>query len=423
MFKNIDEFTREAYGQESTKAPAHVKENLTKVIGTGIGLGTWILGGLGLTGVAVASFLLINSSNIEEAYGKTDVSIFSAAYNDNIASSGIKTNYTDLTNSQLTNQTNENADISVIPETTLNQNPSATINPSNSQKVSNSNSNLVHTSSNLNYTKTEIIPRGGNTNGANELATPKVEIISPNRYNENDLENQEAEETSVNDKNIYVFGISQDPKVEIPELPEYPNYWYITAESGLNMHNAFYSNPAFGDADMYETGTKQLLSSETNIDLTYRTKSFLTLSAGLGYSEFNENFNYTSASNALVEYDYSGKNKLSYATLRIGLGTQIDINKLKLDIFAQGRFNSLLRSNGAYIEDNSLVEYTRNDDIFKKSFLNLSLGMRAHYPITKNIYGTAVVQYTPVFGEMTNDAPFRRKMQYTHAGLGLSYFF
>ena len=102
MFKNIDEFTREAYSQGSTKVPAHVKENLTKTIGTGIGLGTWILGSLGVISVGIVSVLAINSSDISEGYAKSEVSAYTAAFNDNSAKSGLTSNYQIISKNQTT---------------------------------------------------------------------------------------------------------------------------------------------------------------------------------------------------------------------------------------------------------------------------------------------------------------------------------
>ena len=415
-FQNIDQLAKEALSSLNEKAPSHVRANLNNGLRSNFGRGGFsLLALLILAGSAALFFFentpstgseksivnntyllngnypaknlrVTNLSSTKNATYKTEVK------ENSVSQSELKSQLTKKSSPLVEN--NENFDTASVSEVITNNEASESIVVS-SDKVLKSK---LAISQRPNFTGSKI-----STDKNNE----KEEVLV-----------KEDQRSKIDDSNIDVFGLNY-PEVQISEPSQKKNSWFVAVETGINFTKTFYNSGSSLQEQVYEKGIEAKFSSETLLDINYRTKSALTLNGGVGLSQFNESYRF----DITPETTFIGENKSNYAQIHLGLGTQINIKKFKLDLFAKGRFNKLISGSGAYLDGENLVNYSKSDDILTSSFFNLALGTRVHYPIYKNFHLNATVRYTPVFGELIQGTPITKKMQYTHAGVGVSYMF
>lgn len=447
-FRNIDDFVRQAYNSSTQKAPLSVKQGLNQSIG---GNGAFITTGLiSLTTVLVVGAIFLFATNnetyVNDQTGKSYSEKFYLATNGNQNLSVINQKPETWNATQVNFENVSGTDHhsnNVILEGNGTAELTSLVNDSNSNISSASNvPTFSITSDNQDITENQALvkhqvkmlqARYGQVDDSNNV------VNTP----EEDTRNEE-ESTPTNDENLDVFGLTE-PEVEVNKKSFKRSSTFLTAESGYNFQTNYFSGTSNSNSDIYEEGTKPSFSFEHGISLTHKTKSAFTFSGGIGLTSFNDNYVYQdykmnidtsyywneTTGTTTEQYDttysklflYKGNNNLSYANISLGIGTQIDIKKFKIDLFVNGKFNYLISSNGGYIENNQLKNYTRKDDFYRKSFVNLSLGARVHYPVSNHLYLNAAVKFSPVLGELTDNAPFQRKIQYTNAGVGISYFF
>jgi hypothetical protein len=215
---------------------------------------------------------------------------------------------------------------------------------------------------------------------------------------------------------------------------------------------------------------------QTNLDFTYRLKNGLTFGTGLGLNNYNETYEFTTYESYIdtteifetvvneYEYEYSsyytvdssgfildstefisdstayavdtvytyaydekqnattvnGRNKATYFTLPVHIGTQMRFNKLQLDLYATARFNFLLQSTGGYYNNNQIILFGKENSIYKSFYVDVLFASKLHYNLWKNVYATGTIQYRPVMGNSFKEVSFNKTFDYMHFGLGLS---
>ena len=234
------------------------------------------------------------------------------------------------------------------------------------------------------------------------------------------------------------------PKEESPYKP-----WMITATAGVNTVRSAYSAESVSDEMVYDLAMKERLGNQINLDFSYRLKNGWAFGSGLGLSNFQESYDFstkktimTTKHDTIPVYDstgtvidtnyvpyvdtntvytnYNGINKVNYLTVPVQLGTQIIYKKFQFDIFALARFNFLMHSSGGYMLKNTFIPFNAANSIHKRFYVDLMLGTKAHYNFWKNLYVTGTVQYRPVVGTAYKDVKFNKTFDYVHYGLGLS---
>ena len=235
-----------------------------------------------------------------------------------------------------------------------------------------------------------------------------------------------------------------------PRLPKNPNPWFIGLTSGMNIQNSKFITENATDELLYRDGIKDKWGFETNLDISYRLKSGLKFGTGLGYRNSFETYDFskeyyrydtiytamflrdTSAyiydtlrgkevDSTLMNHVAGGVNKVSYLSIPVQIGTQFIFDKFRLDLFAELRWNLLLNSQGSYYAEGKLLTYEGKDnDFYKSSYFDMTLGVSSHYKLYKNLYFSGTIRFRPGITPTRIDLPFEKRLYYTHVGIGLS---
>ncbi|MFT5823707.1 MAG: hypothetical protein ACI8ZM_004969 [Crocinitomix sp.] len=296
---------------------------------------------------------------------------------------------------------------------------------------------------------------------------------------DSDVDNTEIDTTSTETDTT---GITlpvpvQNPVVINPPPKDSIKPLMISLTSGINLVRSSYTSNDMNEENIYDNGFSDKIGNQTNLDITYRLKNGLTFGTGLGFNNFTESYEFTTYETFLdtteifetvineYEYEYSfyysvdtatgsvvdsiefisdstatpvdtvytyaykesqkgtthnGLNKATYITLPIHLGTQIMMKKFQLDLYASARFNFLTRSSGAYIGENNLLVFGKENSIYKSFYVDVLFASKIHYNFYKNLYLTGTAQYRPAMGNSLKEVSFKKSLDYMHFGLGLS---
>ena len=145
------------------------------------------------------------------------------------------------------------------------------------------------------------------------------------------------------------------------------------------------------DSTSYDHIINDKIGHQGSIDISYRLKNSLTFGTGIGYSTLLENYTYyqsqmtfdttyswnvyldsipdstgwiyfqdstleqSVSSNEVELYNANGRNKRTYLHIPVQIGTSILFDKIRWDLYAQGRFNLLLKSSITYVENDQIV--------------------------------------------------------------------
>lgn len=252
----------------------------------------------------------------------------------------------------------------------------------------------------------------------------------------------------------------KQPNAPLIESRETISPWFVTATTGLNYGQSNYTFPTASEEDLYNNATHTKPGFEANVDLKYRLKNSITFGVGAGVSQVSENYHFSKSvsqidtqtvwlvtpiydtvdtalivdydstlttqidSNLVTLYDYNGTTKATYLQIPFSLGTQIIRNKVRIELYAQGRFNYLLNGSGAYLSNDVLTSFNNSSgQIFRKWYLDLVIGTSVHYKLLDHLYLTGTLRYKPAFGQMYTGLNFNRTVQSVHIGLGASWMF
>lgn len=377
-----------------------------------------------------------------------------------------------------TNSLTENKNSSVKIENGTNTNNASALATANDASLSNEGENNLRALNNNNDASNDLAQNPDAQNPIDE-ANDSIVNNAPNAIasTQND---PIADTTSNNSAAIDTSGsVINDPNAPINRNDdEKYKPWMLSLTSGINLVSAAYNSSNMDEIILYDNATNERLGNQTNLDITYRFKNGLSFGTGLGVVNYSEAFNFTttnysidSIKNVDYEYDYLiitdlydtipveslpsgpapftpdtilipvdstvtytyeetvsstnhlGANKASYFILPLRFGTQMRFNKFQLDIFASSRFNFLMRSSGGYQTGNEFIPFDKTNTIYKKFYVDVMLGTRAHYNIWKNLYASGSIQYRPVLGNAYTGLTFNKSFDYVHFGLGLSLRF
>ncbi|MFT4602395.1 MAG: hypothetical protein ACI857_002581 [Arenicella sp.] len=254
-----------------------------------------------------------------------------------------------------------------------------------------------------------------------------------------------------------------DSTLDAPDInlnPPNEDYqpWFVSATAGINLKNSNMIVPASGDTTNYFHDVTDKIGHSAQIELSYRLKNSLTFGGGIGYTSLIENYSYFKSQNVLTDtintwvftqdsiqdslgfwtywqdstqqtsynyadqeiYNANGRNINTYLNIPIRVGTQLDFGKLRLDLFAMGRFNLLLRSQTTYVENDQIVVVPKGS--FKNSYFDLIIGSNIHYNLFGNLYVTGTLRYQPPMRK-TYYPSLTNKFQNMHVGVGFSLGF
>lgn len=259
--------------------------------------------------------------------------------------------------------------------------------------------------------------------------------------------------TSSNNDTPALDSSTFDPYAPAPiNQGEKDNYkpFMLSLTSGINTLRSNYTSDDMNEQTLYGNSLSDRVGNQTNLDFTYRLKNGLTFGTGLGLNNYDEKYEFTTyqtiidtteifetiiydssgfSIDTVYTYAYdklqkgtkaSGRNKATYFSLPVHLGTQMRFNKFQLDLYASARFNFLMRSSGAYYNDNEIKPFGKENSIYKSFYIDVLFASKVHYNLWKNLYLTGTVQYRPVMGNSFKEVSFNKTFDYMHFGLGLS---
>lgn len=325
-------------------------------------------------------------------------------------------------------------------------------------------------------------PAPENIHGSEKTETEDSEVSEESGTKESEI--TEKEEDVLADSKISPAESTIVPELREPAIsiePPKPTYqpFMLSLSSGMNFSRTNYTSENMNEAYLYNTALNDAPGWQVNTDFTYRFKNGLTFGTGLGYSHFNEAYDYQLSNtevetNSSYEYEYdyeliystyltttlgdtneitvveyvsdsvayvtdstlvtttdtvvndqsySGNNRFSYVQVPFRLGTQMQFGKFQLDLFADTRLNFLTMSRGNLVEAGELKPFTAKDPVYRKFYVDVTLGTRLHYQLFGQLYANASIQYRPVMGNTYQAMSLGKSFDYFHAGLGLSWRF
>ncbi|OIQ36056.1 MAG: hypothetical protein BM555_03515 [Crocinitomix sp. MedPE-SWsnd] len=250
----------------------------------------------------------------------------------------------------------------------------------------------------------------------------------------------------------------EQPDINIDVPNEKYNPWILTTTAGINLKKSNLTIPTTGDSMSSFHNINDKMGHSAQIDIAYRMKNSLTFGAGIGYSSFIENYTYFKEENVLTDtlftwvytqdsmqdtnmnwiywqdstqnesyvyenqevYNANGTNHNTYLNIPISIGTNLDFGKFRWDLYAQGRFNLLLRSRTTYVEADQIIVVPQGS--FKNSYFDLIVGTNLHYNIFGNLYVTGTVRYKAPTSKVYYPT-LTNRFQNVHVGVGFSLNF
>ncbi len=345
----------------------------------------------------------------------------------NTSSSGGNPTQPDLTDNVDTNSNGGNVDIESNSLAVKTSTPDNTIGDNGSNTDSDSNANQASSDPNTDKTNTTI----AETNVVdNDSTTTDDNLVTDDADDANDT--------------------NEPPTVIEPPVEDDYKPFMLSLTSGVNILRSNYTSESMNEETLYENALNDRIGNQTNLDITYRLKNGLTFGSGLGLNNYTESYEFTTYEtyfdttevfetiiydtsdypvDTVYTYAYdvlqkgtqvSGKNKASYFTLPVHIGTQMRFNKFQLDLYATARFNFLMRSSGGYYNNNEVVSFGKENSIYKPFYVDVLFASKVHYNLLNNLYLTGTVQYRPVMGNSFKEVSFNKTFDYMHFGLGLS---
>lgn len=250
------------------------------------------------------------------------------------------------------------------------------------------------------------------------------------------------------------FQSNPDITIQTEEKKRAP--WLLTLSGGFDQKWSQITASIGNDSILYDDALNDKIGYQGSININYRLKNSLTFGSGIGYSTLRENYNYYKTqtlydttyswnvfldsipdstgwiyfqdstleesinSNEIELYNSSGLNQRTYLHLPFQIGTSILFDKLRLDFYAQGRFNLLLKSSITYVENDQIVVVPKGG--FKQSYFDFLIGSGIHYKLLDNFYLSGSIKYRPPISKEYYPA-INNRLQNMQVGLGLSLGF
>jgi len=247
-----------------------------------------------------------------------------------------------------------------------------------------------------------------------------------------------------------------NPDVTINPPQEERAPWLLTFNSGIDSKWSKMPTFTSNDSTSYDHIINDKIGHQGSIDISYRLKNSLTFGTGIGYSTLLENYTYyqsqmtfdttyswnvyldsipdstgwiyfqdstleqSVSSNEVELYNANGRNKRTYLHIPVQIGTSILFDKIRWDLYAQGRFNLLLKSSITYVENDQIVIVPKGG--FKQSYFDLVIGTGIHYNIIGNLYLSGSVKYRPPISKEYYPA-ITNRFQNIQVGVGFSLGF
>jgi len=246
--------------------------------------------------------------------------------------------------------------------------------------------------------------------------------------------------------------------ITIDEPSEQYNPWILTATAGINLKKSNLTIPTTGDSMSSFHNLNDKIGHSAQVEIAYRMKNSLTFGIGIGYSSYIENYTYFKEESVLTDtlftwvytqdsmqdtnmnwiywtdsaqnatpvyenqeiYNANGNNINTYLNIPLSIGTNLDFGKFRWDLYAQGRFNLLLRSRTTYIQGDELIVVPKGS--FKNRYFDLILGTNLHYNIFGNLYITGTVRYKAPTSKVYYPT-LTNRFQNVHVGVGFSLNF
>lgn len=249
---------------------------------------------------------------------------------------------------------------------------------------------------------------------------------------------------------------SSTPDVSITPPEDEYSPWLVTAASGIDAKWSQMPTFVSNDSTNYDHIINDKIGHQGYINISYRLKNSVTFGSGIGYSTLLENYTYYQSQtqydttyswnitldsipdstgwiyfqdSTLVEnvsssetelYNANGRNKRTYLHIPIQIGTSFLFEKVRWDLYAQGRFNLLLKSAITYVENNQVVVLPKGG--FKQSYFDLVLGTSVHYNLIGNLYVSGSVRYRPPLSKEYYPT-ITNRLQNLQVGVGFSLGF
>jgi len=246
------------------------------------------------------------------------------------------------------------------------------------------------------------------------------------------------------------------PEVTINPPEEDGAPWLLTFNSGIDSKWSQMPTFTSNDSTSYDHIINDKIGHQGSIDISYRLKNSLTFGTGIGYSTLLENYTYyqsqmtydttyswnvyldsipdstgwiyfqdstleqSVSSNEVELYNANGRNKRTYLHIPIQIGTSLLFDKIRWDVYAQGRFNLLLKSSITYVENDQIVVVPKGG--FKQSYFDLVIGTGIHYNLIGNLYLSGSVKYRPPISKEYYPSVTNR-FQNVQVGIGFSLGF
>lgn len=515
-FKNIDDLYQAELGGEMHTVPEHIKSNIDESLGFNTSRKTafiWLsivfIGGIitipfinqtdtqtPLVDTAITAPQNFYSDAVELDLESTDINALVENPSSHKHTINSKNNGTSQNTIQISERKNANSKNSVD-----NKSKKYTSTPLKTEEVQTNSTESKENSSSasiVNQYRTEEQFENKQINTSkqvnhkrqikaelDDINTPLIETMDSSSITAQVPESStDTKKQNLNkDKNADITRIAELDSAHIPALiPIDPNLkkiksqpWMLTLTTGFNKVNSSYSANTQHEKTIYENAGTDQIGKQTNFDFTYRLNNGLTFGSGLGYTKFEEEFNFkrsiqTTRAIESFEYEYGynydyveeiiydevsgaiidtilvavdstyglldtnsvysveksihqrdvrGTNKVTYVHIPISFGTQMNFNRIQLDLYAALRFNIRTNSEGIYQKNDAFYSFTDRNSIYRKFYTDIALGVRLHYNFWSNLYFSSTLQYRPVIGKSLGTSTFNKSFDYTHIGIGL----
>lgn len=475
-FKNTDDLFQSIFVDDELEVPAFVKSNIDKHLESKKPKIIWIWLSILiiLIGSSVIAFVVHNANQSTPANTlETSITQQNTTQNDQdikenksyqqtsfneIKDSSVKENITvnDLENIS-TSEKNKNLD---IPEKYADAKPipdfnvSTNNNSSNDKKGETTFNNEVKRTNNFSSSSSQLSPIKkyfSNTPANYELPfKPARSIFAELSYQNSAKLSQQ-----------HLFGdMTEAPQITIQQNNSGNNAWMFIAAAGPKINRAFYTSDNSELVTIYENDNDEKLTWEAGLDAKYFLKNSLTFGTGIAVSNLKQNYAYFKQSQqidtiynwnyfdiyeydsiadtmvfvgidstlqteydttSVINYNQSGTNEASYLHIPISLGYSFGYKKFIFDLFIQGRFNYLLKGSGVYLNNDSITTFTKSDNVYRKWFIDLRVGLSTHYKLTDHLFLTGNFYSSPVKIANYQGLNFEKYSRSFSATLGLSW--
>ena len=112
-------------------------------------------------------------------------------------------------------------------------------------------------------------------------------------------------DSSSNSNQVTIIDSSlADPDIELSDEKELYSPWFFGLTAGINGKKSTFATSISGDESAYGTQLKDKLGHSALFDVSYRLKNSLTFGAGIGYTSLYENYNFYKADIVVTDTNY-----------------------------------------------------------------------------------------------------------------------